>query len=295
LVLAGSLILGLFLGAGAAVAREWASDVFRTPNAVKQITGIDCLVLPLVSVARKDAASLNGSAPPPVEEYVLDKPYSRFAETLRCVKALISTAQLGNSVKVIGVVSSVAKEGKTTIAANLASLIIATSGARTLIIDGDLHLRLLTARLAPDARQGLIEALADPSRLGTLVSKRPRSGLDILPCVLSGRIPNAAELLGSAQMDQLLAAARKDYDYIIIEIPPIMSVVDVRMIGRLVDRFLFVAEWGATKRSLILEALTECQIARERFLGVVLNKADPTALRRIEAYKGKRFTDYYEG
>jgi succinoglycan biosynthesis transport protein ExoP len=74
-----------------------------------------------------------------------------------------------------------------------------------------------------------------------------------------------------------------------------MSVVDVRMIGRFIDRFIFIAEWGATKRSLILEALSESQIARERFLGVVLNKADPTALGRIEAYKGKRFTDYYEG
>jgi polysaccharide biosynthesis transport protein len=177
----------------------------------------------------------------------------------------------------------------------LASLIIATSGARTLIIDGDLHLRLLTARLAPDARQGLIEALADPSQLAALVCRRPRSGLHILPCVLSARIPNAAELLGSTQMEQLLAAARKDYDYIVIEIPPIMSVVDVRMIGRFIDRFLFIAEWGATKRSLILEALSESQIARERILGVVLNKADPTALGRIEAYKGKRFTDYYEG
>src|SRR5262249_3051860 len=219
----GSLMLGLFLGAGDAVAKEWALDVFRQPNAVKQATGIDCLVLPLVSAAQKETALLNGSAPPPIDEFVLDKPYSRFAESLRCVKALINTAQVGHNVKVIGVVSSVAKEGKTTIAANLASLIIATSGSRTLIMDGDLHLRLLTARLAPDAREGLIEALADPSRLATLVRKRPRSGLHILPCVLSARIPNAAELLGSTQMEQLLVAARKDYDYIIIEVPPIMS------------------------------------------------------------------------
>ena len=296
LVLAGSIVLGIFLGVGAAVAREWAADVFRTPNAVKQVTGIDCLVLPTVSTDQKRTVSLNASTPSrPIEEFVLDKPYSRFAETLRCVKALINSAQLRHNVKVIGVVSSVAKEGKTTIAANLASQIIATSGARTLIIDGDLHLRLLTARLAPHARRGLIEALADPALLATLVCKRPRSGLDILPCVLSTRIPNAAEVLGSTQMEQLLVAARKEYDYIIIEIPPIMSVVDVKMIERFIDGFIFIVEWGATKRSLVLEALSETRIDRERFLGVVLNKADPTALRRIEAYKGKRFTDYYEG
>ena len=96
-------------------------------------------------------------------------------------------------------------------------------------------------------------------------------------------------------MEQLLAAARKVYDYIIIEIPPIMSVVDVIMIERFIDRFIFVVEWGQTKRSLVLEALSEAQIIRERLIGMVLNKADPIALRNIEAYKGDKFEDYYEG
>jgi succinoglycan biosynthesis transport protein ExoP len=125
-------------------------------------------------------------------------------------------------------VSSVPKEGKTIIAANLAALIVASSGARTLIIDSDVHLRQLTARLAPDEREGLIEALVDPSRLATLASKKERSGLDVLPCALSARLPNAAELLGSPEMEQLLVAARKAYDYIVIEIAPIMSVVDMK-------------------------------------------------------------------
>jgi succinoglycan biosynthesis transport protein ExoP len=187
----------------------------------------------------------------------------------------------------------VPKEGKTTIAANLAALMIASSGARTLIIDGDVHLRLPTAKLAPDAREGLIEALVDPSRLATLVSKRKRSGLDVLPCALSTRLSNAAELLGSPEMEQLLATARKTYDYIVIEIAPIMSVVDLKMIGRFIDRFVFVVEWGQTKRSLVLEALSEAEIIRERLTGIVLNKADPFALRSIEAYKGKKFRDYY--
>jgi succinoglycan biosynthesis transport protein ExoP len=207
---------------------------------------------------------------------------------------LINTAQLGDGVKVIGVVSSVPKEGKTTIAANLAALLIVSSGARTLIIDSDVHLRNLTARLAPDAREGLIEALADPSRLSMLVCRRGRSGLDVLPCVLSARLPNAADLLGSPEMDQLLTAARKAYDYIVIEIAPIMSVADMKMIERFIDRFILVAEWGQTKRSLVLEALSEADAIRKRIIGIVLNKADPMALRTIEAYKGDKFRDYYQ-
>jgi succinoglycan biosynthesis transport protein ExoP len=288
-VFAGSIMLGLLLGAGAAIGREWAAGVFRSPDLVKQATDIDCVILPTVK------ANLGNTELTLVEEFVLDAPYSRFTESLRNVKALINTAQLVDSVKVIGVVSSVAEEGKTTIAANLAALMMTNSGARTLIIDGDLHRRLLTNKLAPNAREGLIEALLDPSRLATLVSKRDRSGVDVLPCVHLTRVPNAAELLGSSQMEQLLVAARKAYDCIVIEIAPIMSVVDFKMIERLIDRFIFVVEWGQTKRRLVLEALSEAQIIRERVLGIVLNKADPLALRSIEAYKGNKFTDYYEG
>ena len=162
---------------------------------------------------------------------------------------MIDAAPATNGARVIGVVSSVSKEGKTTVAANLAALLISSSKARTLIVDADLHLRLLTATLAPDAREGLIEALDDPSRLAALVCKRQRSGLDVLPCALSARVPNAAELLGSPKMEQLLLAARSAYDYIIVEIPPIMSVVDIKMIERFIDNFVFVIEWGQTKRS----------------------------------------------
>ena len=106
--------------------------------------------------------------------------------------------------------------------------------------------------------------------------------------------PNAAELLGSPKMEQVLLAARKAYDYIIIEIAPIMSVVDVKMMERLIDRFIFVVEWGQTKRSLVREALSEAPMIRERLIGIVLNKADPSALRSIEAHKGDRFRDYYQ-
>ena len=205
LVLAGSVAAGLFLGAGAVIGKEWVADVFRTPHAVTRATGIHSVVLPFAveTVERARAARTDGK-PSSIEEFVLDQPYSRFAETLRSVKAMINATQDADNGKVIGIVSSIAKEGKTTIAANLGALAIAASRAdtRVLIIDGDLHLRNLTARLAPDALEGLMEALADPSRLGELVCKRPRSRLDVLPCVLSGRLPNAAELLGSPQMEQ---------------------------------------------------------------------------------------------
>src|SRR5262249_44370025 len=130
--------------------------------------------------------------------------------------------------------------------------------------------------------------------LATIVSERSRSGLHVLPCPTSGRVANAAELLGSAKMEKLILAARDSYDYIIIEIAPIMSVVDLKMIERFIDGFIFVAEWGHTKRRVVLEALSEADVISHRLMGVVLNKADPAALRTIESYKGSRSNDYYQ-
>jgi len=282
-ILAGSMMLGLFLGAGAAVGKEWIADVFRTPKAVEQVTGTKCVVLPLA-----EARST------PIEELVLDAPYSRFTEALRKVKAEIDSNRGVHGAKVIGVVSSLPQEGKTTVGANLAALMIAASGARTLVIDSDFHVRRLSATLAPDAREGLLEALENPTRLPWLISRRQRSGLHVLPCVAAARIPNSAELLGTPMMAQLLSVARKSYDYVIIEIAPVMSVVDVKMIERFVDQFVFVVEWGETKRDLVLDALSEAEIIRDRLACVILNKADPVAIQKIESYKGIKPGEYYQ-
>jgi succinoglycan biosynthesis transport protein ExoP len=291
-VLGGGVVAGLLFGAGGVIAREFVAGVFRTSEQVKQATGLYCVGVPAVEQSGNQITSQAGTNPVILEEFVLDAPHSRFTESFRDVKALLVAAHRAGGDKVIGVVSPVAKNGKSTIAINLATL-MATS-ARTLVIDGDLHRRQLTARLEPDAREGLIEALNDVSRLPPLVIKRPRSGLDFLPCVLSQRISNAAELLGSSQMERLLNAARESYDHIIIECPPIMSVVDVKMVERFIDGFVFVIEWGQTKRRVVQEALDEIDVTRERTLCIVLNKIDPTALRQIEAYKGPEYGAYYQ-
>ena len=292
-VFGGSIVLGLLLGVGAALVREFASRAFQTPDEVKTATDVYCGIMPTVEVRRGRIALLRGRRPEALDEYVLDAPYSRFAETVRNIRVSVDAAHRANGDKVFCIVSSVANEGKTTILTNLAALMAASESTRLLVIDCDLHRRRLTTQLVPDAREGLIEAMDDPSQLSRLVWKRERSGVHVLPCALPTRIANAAELLGSPEMEKLLDAAREAYDFVIIEAPPIMSVVDVKVIERFVDRFIFVVEWGKTHRRLVQEALAEVEIIRDRLMCIVLNKADPGALRSIEAYKGARFGDYY--
>lgn len=173
LALVGGLVGGLCLGFGVAFARELLSDVLRTPGEVEDELGVKCLgVLP-------DIRSSTKAGPSDLSRYVVDHPFSRFAETLRNIKVSIDVARLTREIKVIGIVSSLPKEGKTTVAANFAQL-VALTGHRTVLIDGDLHTRSLTRELAPNAKSGLVEALNDPASLGYHVQRSKETGLDFL-------------------------------------------------------------------------------------------------------------------
>jgi succinoglycan biosynthesis transport protein ExoP len=104
---------------------------------------------------------------------------------------------------------------------------------------------------------------------------------------------NPAELLGIVEVERLIESARKAYDLVIIEAPPMAATVDYKVIARLCEGFVFVVEWGKTSQRLVLECLSDASVLLDRVLCVVLNKADPAALRSIEHYKGDRFHAYY--
>ena len=286
LILAGGSMMGLLLGGGILLIRDFPFGVFRTSQQVTHATGLSCAVLPEVMTA-DERASLK------IGEYVLDRPYSRFAQTLRSIWATINTAQRESGAKVICVVSSNPGEGKTTIAINLAAHFALRSSTRVLVIDADFHRQSMTNRLAPDARVGFREALEEPTALARFVVRKERLNLDTLPCPVPDRMPNAAELLGSVEMEQLIEIARETYDLVIIEAPPMAAVVDYKMIARYCNGFIFVVEWGKTSQRLVLECLSEASTLLDRVLCVVLNKVDSSALRSIEHYKGDGFHAYY--
>jgi polysaccharide biosynthesis transport protein len=286
LILAGGSISGFLLGCAAVLAFNFPFGVFRTAQQVSRATGLACAVLPKI-VRRHDQAALR------VGEYSLDTPYSRFTETLRSIWALINVAQRETGAKVICVASSVPGEGKTTVATNLASHFSSHTSARVLLIDADFHRHSMTDRVAPQASAGLKEALDEPTEFSKYIVRKERLKLDVLPCPLPNRIPNAAELLGTSAMQKLIDTARDTYDLIVIEAPPMAAVVDFKMISQHCDAFIFVVEWSRTSQRLVLECLSEASELMDRVLCVVLNKFDPKALKSVERYKGYRFQDYY--
>lgn len=286
LILAGGSVIGLLLGGALVFARSFPFGVFRTSQQVIQATGLPCAVLPELTGADEQAALKTG-------EYVVDWPYSRFSQTLRSIWATINIAQRESGSKVFCVVSSVPGEGKTTIAINLAAHFALHSKTRVLVIDADLHRHSLTNNVAPDASVGFKEALQEPTALAKFVVRKERLNLDALPCPASERTTNAAELLGTPEMQQLIEVARQTYDLVIIEAPPMAAVVDYKMIARHCNGFIFVVEWGKTSQRLVRECLSDASGLLDRVMCVVLNKVDPSALRSIEHYKGDGFQNYY--
>ncbi|MEY9182646.1 succinoglycan biosynthesis transport protein ExoP [Bradyrhizobium sp. USDA 326] len=286
LALVGGLVGGLCLGFGVAFARELLSDVLRTPGEVEDELGVKCLgVLPDIRPPAKAGAS-------DLSRYVVDHPFSRFAETLRNIKVSIDVARLTREIKVIGIVSSLPKEGKTTVAANFAQL-VALTGHRTVLIDGDLHTRSLTRELAPNAKSGLVEALNDPASLGYHVQRSKETGLDFLPSVVASRMVNSADVIGSKAMAELLKVLREHYEYIVIDLAPVMPVADSKAVSFLIDAMVYVIEWGQTTRSALQESVSGSEVLQKKLLGAVLNRANPKMLKRIEAYKGKHHNSYY--
>lgn len=301
LFLIGGLFGGLCFGFGAAFSKELLSDVLRSPGDVEDELGVKCLgVLPDIrqtnAVARKARALIDSSGAKDkdtsLSHYVVDHPFSRFAETLRNIKVSIDVARLTRDVKVIGIVSSLPKEGKTTVAANFGHL-VALTGHRTLLIDGDLHTRSLTRELAPNAKTGLLETLKDPGSLNQHIKRSKETGLDFLPSFVTSRMVNSADVMASKSMADMLAVMRENYDYIVIDLAPVMPVTDAKAISHLIDAMVYVIEWGRTTRSALQESMSSSEGIQRKVIGAVLNRANPKMLKRIEAYKGSHYNSYY--
>ena len=97
----------------------------------------------------------------------------------------------------------------------------------------------------------------------------------------------------SQTMADLLTRAKGTYEYIFIDLPPIVPVVDVKASSYLFDNFVFVVEWGRTSRDVVREAMITAEQIRNRVVGAVLSKADPSELKRAESYRGSSYGNYY--
>jgi len=137
-----------------------------------------------------------------------------------------------------------------------------------------------------------LQAIADPTKLASCFLLDKETGLYILPCVQTGSSADSAGVLSSHAMLNILGKLKQLFDYIVLDVAPVVPVVDARAIAHLVDGFVFVVSWRATNRKMVQEAISFERI-RSRIVGAVLNQVDRLALRELEAYRGSYADKYY--
>jgi Mrp family chromosome partitioning ATPase len=139
---------------------------------------------------------------------------------------------------------------------------------------------------------GLLDMVASQAPFEDLVITDSMHKFDFLPSSTRIKPSNSSDIVSSATMKQLLKTAKHDYDYVLVDLPPILPVVDVKAAAHLFDAFVLIVEWGATSTDEIVKAVATSSILSERLLGAVLNKADEVVMRRFEGYSDRSYKYY---
>ena len=221
--------------------------------------------------------------------YAVEHRRGQFTETLRSTKVAADLALAELSSKVLGWVSLLPDEGKTTLCYNMASL-TASTGTRTLVIDADLRRPTLSKTVAPHCKAGLLEVVLKRVALSEAIIADPASGLDVLPICLATAGLNTSDLLGSAAFAAVLEEARRSYEYVILDLPPIGAVVDARAVSPQVDAFVLVVQWGTTSRQFLQATLNAEPRIADKCIGTILNKAD---LKKLQLYRTPGSSEAY--
>jgi polysaccharide biosynthesis transport protein len=251
----------------------------------------------------------------------LNAPFSRFAEALRSIKVAIdqnggAASSGGEAVSkdgkplygaakassiakrneeartIIGFTSSLPHEGKSTIAASLAVL-MAQAGARVILVDCDLRNPSLSRKFAPTAEHGVLDVIAGRVPLEDAVWREPSTDLTFLPVATKTRIEHSSEILAAAATKGFFEDLQSNYDYVIVDLSPLMPVVDARTTTRFVDSYVCVTEWGCTKIGAVKYAFNDAPNIYEKLLGVVLNKANIDRLSTYDPVGRKYYTNKY--
>ncbi|BCH13338.1 chain-length determining protein [Mesorhizobium sp. L-2-11] len=311
IVLGLSLVLGVMLGAGVGGLNEFRERFFRTGEDVRDRVGLKFLgYLPIIGskVAKDDKrddgqADIKSAQSPSAAErrarmrVSIDAPASMFSETLRSAKIAFDVVMEGQGSRVIGVISVLPGEGKSTVAANLAGL-LAANGSKTLLVDGDLRNPGLSRSLGMEAEQGLMEAVVSGQAWQSVGKIDRQTKLAIVPAVPRGHFSHTSELLSSAGMRRFIDNAKETFQYIIVDLPPLGPVVDAKAFAPLADGFVLVTEWGRTPRAMVQSILSSESYIANKIVGVVLNKVDLKKLAKYGSIGGSekffdRYSSYY--
>jgi tyrosine-protein kinase Etk/Wzc len=291
LVLGG--LLGIGVGIGLVFLRSLLDVRVRTPEDLKK-HGLTMLAPVSRIIGTEDplrGASMKG-AKTKLDFHLVTfySPMSPTAESYRRLRTNVQYAQLSVSLKSILVTSPNPGEGKSTTAANLA-IAFAQTEKSILLVDADMRLPMIHTLFGINKRPGLAEYLFSRTTLEEITWTNVVPHLDVICC--GTRLPNPAEVPGSAGMVEFMKQVAERYDIVLFDSPPILAATDATVLSATVDGTILVALSGATDIPSIERSIEALEAVGGKFLGIVLNNFEPT--KAYGGYYSKSYRGYTYG
>jgi capsular exopolysaccharide synthesis family protein len=252
------LVLGLVAGFGLALVRDRLDKGVKGERDIQAVTDV-----PVIG-----GIGFDSDAPGrPLIVHV--DPHSPRAEAFRQVRTNLQFIDVANHPRSIVLTSAMPREGKSSVAANLA-ITLAAAGSRTVLVEGDLRRPRLAEYMGLEGAAGLTTVLIGHAQLHDVLQPwGDQRGLDVLTC---GPIPpNPSELLASAAMVDLLRELEAHYDHVIIDSPPLLPVTDAAVLSRRTGGAVMVVGVNRVNRDQLGKALEVLQTVGASVLGVVAN------------------------
>lgn len=276
LVLGG--VLGLILGAGAAVVVEKLSNVFYTSKDLKEATPLPMLgAIPL----RKELGILG--LQDNVSGKVLPPDRAIFFEVFRSLYTNILLLSSDTPIRSLVISSAAESDGKSTVAVYLA-LAAAAIGHRVLLVDANLRCPTLHKRVGLMNIQGLTDVISSDLDWSNVIERSPIE--DNLYVLSAGPVPpDSIRLLASQKMQDLMNDLQASFDFVIYDTPPLVGFADANLLAANTNGMVLVAGLGKLKRTVFQQALEELQVAGTPVLGVVTNKSKEVATASYNYYQ----------
>ncbi|RWC46363.1 Wzz/FepE/Etk N-terminal domain-containing protein [Mesorhizobium sp.] len=306
LTLAFCVVLAGMIGAGVGGIREYRERFFRTTAQVRDELGLQTLgMIPLLDgkPIRRNQHDRAAGEPSFIEvgnsafNWVEQHPRSEFAEAMRTVKVAVDVELPRKSTKVLGIVSCLPGEGKSLVAANLA-IVLAMQRCKTLLIDADIHNPGLSPMLANGWERGLANLLAGELNPRDVLAHQSLP-LRFLPGVNQSQQKLANTVQPIEKMGDFLLKVGPMFNYVVVDLPPLAPVADVRSFIQHLDGLVLVVEWGVTARTFVREILDNNPTLADKCIGVLLNKVDIKRIKRYQKFGSaefysERYHQYYQ-
>jgi exopolysaccharide transport family protein len=260
LAFVGSALFGILL----AIIVERLDNGFRSADQIEQVTGISGLgMVPAVPAAQRLSA--------PLEEFLVKKPSSSFAESIRSIRTAILYSHVDKPPRAILITSAVPEEGKSSLAISLARS-SAKAGQKVLLIDADMRRPRVHRLLHGRNDATLADLFAGQKTAEEVLNVDEETGMHFI-CTRAG-MPNPQDLLGSQHMRDFIRSVSQHYDLVVLDSPPVLAASDSIVLSRVVDTTVFVVRWEHTPRQVVLGALKQLQAVGGSIAGIVLTRVN---------------------